>query len=99
MVTNVQQAESWFEVMQTGARVQSAVMRLEPGKASGEKAEAHPLSEQVVLEGEVEAEIGEKRFRLSRGDFIHIAPGVFHRIVNRSASTALTFNTYSPPEY
>lgn len=100
-VTNTDEADDWFSVLQTGKKVQTALMTLAPGQSSGEEAEAHKKSEQVllVLEGEVQAEIeGEKRL-MQRGDVVLIPSGARHKFSNLSRKRCVTFNTYSPPEY
>ena len=99
--TNITRAKEWFEVLQTTERTQTAMMTLEPGAATGEKAEAHDKSDQVllVLEGELIGEVGEERSRLSQGDVIVIDAGTKHRFANASTKLAVTFNVYSPPAY
>jgi len=99
--TNITRAKEWFEVLQTTERTQTAMMTLEPGAATGEKAEAHDKSDQVllVLEGELIGEVGEERPRLSQGDVIVIDAGTKHRFANASTKLAVTFNVYSPPAY
>lgn len=98
---NIAQARQWFEVLQTSGNTQTAVMVLEPGRSSGKKPEAHEKSEQVllVLEGEVEGEIGGRHCELKKGDVVLIPAGVAHQFTNRGSVRAVTFNTYSPPEY
>src|SRR5437016_3266153 len=100
-VTNISRATEWFEVLQTTELTQTAMMRLEPAAATGEKAEAHEKSDQVLLmlEGELIGEVGEERPRLKKGDVIVIAAGTKHRFANASDRTAITFNVYSPPAY
>ena|SRR5436853_3682584 len=100
-VTNIGRATGWFEVLQTTERSQTAIMTLEPGAASGEQAEAHEKSDQVLLmlEGELIGEVGEERPRLTKGDVILIEAGTKHRFANASAKKAVTFNVYSPPAY
>ena len=100
-VKNVAGKSDGFEVLQTGSKVQTAVMALDPGQGSGAKAEAHEQSEQVliVLEGEVLAELQDGSRTLKRGDVILIPAGVPHKFTNVSKERCLTFNTYSPPEY
>ena len=100
-VTNIERATEWFEVLQTTGRSQTAMMTLEPGAATGEKAEAHEKSDQVllVLEGELIGEVGDERPRLSKGDVIVIEAGTKHRFANASDKPARTFNVYSPPAY
>jgi mannose-6-phosphate isomerase-like protein (cupin superfamily) len=68
---------------------------------SGEKAEAHDTSDQVLLllEGELSGEVGDKRPSLQKGDVIIIPAGIKHRFTNRSQKRAVTFNVYSPPAY
>ena len=54
----------------------------------------------MVLEGEVtgEFENGETQ-TLKRNDVIIIPAGVRHKFTNCTNEKAVTFNTYSPPEY
>jgi len=100
-VTNIARATEWFQVLQTTKRSQTAMMNLEPGAATGEKAEAHEESDQVLLllEGELIGEVGDERPRLNRGDVIIIEAGTKHRFANASDRPAITFNIYSPPAY
>jgi len=100
-VTNISDAKEWFEVLQTAERSQTAMMTLAPGDATGQKAEAHKKSDQVLLmlEGELTGEVGDERPHLKKGDVIIIPAGVKHRFVNRAKKPALTFNVYSPPAY
>ncbi|HWN64132.1 MAG TPA: cupin domain-containing protein [Candidatus Binatus sp.] len=100
-VTNISEAKDWFEVLQTGERSQTAMMTLAPGDATGDQAEAHEKSDQVllVLGGELTGEVGDQRPHLKKGDVIIIPAGVKHRFVNRAKKPAVTFNVYSPPAY
>jgi mannose-6-phosphate isomerase-like protein (cupin superfamily) len=100
-VTNISEAKGWFEVLQTGERSQTAMMTLAPGDASGDKAETHEKSDQVllILGGELTGEVGDQRPHLKKGDVIIIPAGVKHRFVNRAKNPAVTFNVYSPPAY
>ena len=100
-VTNIDKAEAWFEVLQTGECSQAAMMTLVPGDSTGEQAEAHEKSDQVLLmmEGELTGEVGDERPKLKKGDVIIIPAGVKHRFTNRAATPAITFNVYSPPAY
>ena len=98
---NINEAKGWFEVLQTSERSQTAVMTLAPGKSSGEKAEAHEESDQVllILEGELTGEVGGEHLSLKKGDVIMVPSGVKHRFTNRMQTRAVTFNVYSPPAY
>jgi mannose-6-phosphate isomerase-like protein (cupin superfamily) len=100
-VTNINEAKDWFEVLQTSERSQTAMLTLASGKSSGEKAEAHEGSDQVllILEGELIGEVGGEHLSLKKGDVITIPSGVKHRFTNRSRKRAVTFNAYSPPAY
>ena len=100
-VTNIDKANAWFEVLQTGERSQTAMMTLAPGDATGDKAEAHEKSDQVLLmlDGELTGEVGDEHPSLKKGDVIIIPAGVKHRFVNRAKKPAVTFNVYSPPAY
>lgn len=100
-VTNIQDAESWFQVLHTTKQSQSAVMTLKPHGESSEELNVHEKSDQVVLivEGEIEAEIGGKTRKLKAGDTCIIPAGTPHRLTNPCPRQALTFNVYAPPEY
>jgi mannose-6-phosphate isomerase-like protein (cupin superfamily) len=100
-VSNIHRTSSWFEVLKTTDRSQTAVMRLEPGQPTGEKAELHKNSQQLLLliEGELTAEVDGMRQNLNAGDVVIIPPGVKHKFGNDGKAPALTFNVYSPPEY
>jgi mannose-6-phosphate isomerase-like protein (cupin superfamily) len=100
-VRNIRDATDWFEVLQTTKRIQTAMMTLKPGKSSGSEPEGHEKSDQVllVLEGEVEGEIGDDAIMMKKGDVIVIPAGTKHKFTNRSSADVVTFNTYSPPEY
>jgi mannose-6-phosphate isomerase-like protein (cupin superfamily) len=100
-VTNIGRASGWFQVLQTTERSQIAMMTLEPGAATGEQAEAHDKSDQVLLmlEGELIGEVGSERPRLKKGDVIVIEAGTKHRFANATDKNAVTFNVYSPPAY
>src|ERR1044071_1501031 len=98
-VRNISEGKNWFDVLQTSERSQTAMMTLAPGKSSGEKAEAHEDSDQVllILEGELTGEVGAEHLSLKKDDVIIIPAGVTHRFTNRSEKGAVTFNVYSPP--
>jgi mannose-6-phosphate isomerase-like protein (cupin superfamily) len=98
---NIDEAKEWFEVLQTSENAQTALMTLQPNAASGRNLNAHEMSEQVllVLQGEVEAEVGGEKRSLRKGDVVLIPAGVKHRFHNTSAKAAVTFSVYAPPEY
>jgi len=98
---NIREVSDWFDVLQTTARTQIAMMTLKPGQSSGSEQEGHKNSDQVllVLDGEVEGEIGDNTITMREGDVVIIPAGTKHKFGNRSSADAVTFNTYSPPEY
>ncbi len=100
-IKNIADATEWFHVLQTQERTQTAMMTLEAGDASGEKAEAHEKSDQVLLllEGELHGEVGQDRPNLKKGDIVIIPAGVKHRLNNEGKKPAVTFNVYAPPAY
>jgi mannose-6-phosphate isomerase-like protein (cupin superfamily) len=100
-VRNIDEAKEWFEVLQTHQRSQTAMMTLPSGQSTGEKAEAHAESDQVllVLKGRLTGEIGNERAKLKKGDVIVIPAGVKHRFTGKGKKGAVTFNVYAPPAY
>jgi mannose-6-phosphate isomerase-like protein (cupin superfamily) len=100
-IKNIREAKGFFQVLQTSRRTQTAMMTLQPGKSSGSNPEGHEKSDQVllVLDGEVEGEIGKETIMMKKGDVVVIPAGTKHKFTNRSSTKAVTFNTYSPPEY
>ena len=98
---NIYRTKSWFKVLQTTPRSQTAVMTLGPGQATGDEPEAHKASDQVLLVvgGDLSAEIAGARSQLKAGDVVVIPPGTKHKFTNRGAKPAVTFSVYSPPEY
>lgn len=98
---NLYRAKEWFKVLQTTTRSQTAVMKLGPGQATGEQAEAHRASEQILLliEGTLTAEIAGKRSRMKAGGVVVIPPRTKHKFTNSGDAPAVTFNVYCPPEY
>src|ERR1700733_6734983 len=100
-ISNIDQVTAWFEVFQTTQKCQTAVMRLNPGQATGEQAESHEVSEQILflVEGFLDGEIGSDRLALDGGDVVIIPAGVKHRFKNSGDAVAVTFNVYTPPQY
>jgi mannose-6-phosphate isomerase-like protein (cupin superfamily) len=90
-----------FTVTETSDELQTATMALAPGEASGPMGNEHPDSEQMLylVEGELEAEVGERKFKMSAGESVIVPKGAAHRFRNSGKKTALTFNVYSPPAY
>jgi mannose-6-phosphate isomerase-like protein (cupin superfamily) len=100
-VTNIYDAESWFQVLQTTEQSQTAIMTLKPNGESSEDLNVHKKSDQVVLvlEGRIEAQVGGAKRILKAGDTCIIRAGTPHRLNNPGDNKAVTFNVYTPPEY
>jgi len=100
-ISNIHDAGHWFEVLQTTRQSQTAVMVLTADHHSSEDLNVHKNSDQVLLlvEGELEAEIGGKKLAMRQGDTCIVPAGTPHRFENKSKLRAVTFNVYSPPEY
>ncbi len=98
---NIRDNDAGFSVLDNGADIQTAVMILGPGDASGPHGYEHAESTQVLFvhDGELEAELDGKKFTIRSGDSVIVAKGVAHRLVNRAQRRAVTFNVYSPPAY
>lgn len=98
---SVHNFKEWFETLHTTDKSQVAMMRLAPGDESGSEAESHPGSDQIllVLEGQIEGEVGEEKISLHKGEFITIPADHPHRFYNDSDESVLTFNVYAPPAY
>jgi len=100
-ISNIHGAKEWFEVLQTTERSQTAVMVLPAGGQSSEQMSVHEKSDQVLLvvEGELQAEIGGEKRIMRKGDVCVVEAGTPHRFENLARNRAVTFNVYSPPEY
>jgi mannose-6-phosphate isomerase-like protein (cupin superfamily) len=85
-IANIHAAKSWFEVLQTTKRSQTAVMVLDARGESSEELNTHEKSDQVllVIEGEVVAEIGGKKRSMREGDVCIVPAGTPHRFENQS---------------
>ncbi len=100
-ISNLDDVREWFEVLETTERAQTAVMVLKPGGHSSEEMNIHKKSDQVLLvvEGEVEAEVGGEKRVIRKGGSCIVPAGTPHRFEHRGEGRAVTFNVYSPPEY
>jgi len=91
-----------FKILQTTPRVQTAVMRLNAGEASGPEKETHKGSDQIVLvlEGDLVAQLeGEEDRSLPPGSSLIIPAGTPHRLVNRGKTEVRVYTCYAPPAY
>lgn len=88
-------------MIDTSQESQTAWMTLAPGESSGPKENEHPRSEQVLylVEGELQAELGDRAFTMKAGDSVIVGKDVPHRFENRGLRPAVTFNVYTPPAY
>ena len=91
-----------FKILQTTSRVQTAVMRLKAGEASGPEKETHEGSDQVVLvlEGDLVAQLEDEEDRsLSPGSSLIIPADTPHRPLNPGKTEVLVYTCYAPPAY
>jgi len=100
-VRNVNAARGGFAVLENAEELQTATMILEPGGESGPFGNEHAASEQAifVVEGIVDAEIGDERIQMRAGDSAIVPKNAPHRFANRSTTRAVTFNVYAPKAY
>jgi len=100
-IANVHEVTEWFEVLETTAQSQTAVMILKPGRPSSKEMSVHEKSDQtlLLLAGELHAEVNGEKRTIRRGDTCIIPAGTPHRFENCGKDIATTFNVYSPPEY
>ena len=100
-VANIYQSKEWFEVLQTTKKSQTAVMTLAAGNESSGEPNVHDKSDQILLliQGDVEAEVGSEKCLLKEGDVCVVPAGTRHRFKNTGPLPAITFNIYAPPEY
>lgn len=88
-------------LIQSG-RVQSAMMTLDPGDATGEAVEnEHPNAEQwlFVVSGAGRATVGRRSLKLEAGSLLLIEKGERHKISNIGRTPLVTLNFYAPPAY
>ena len=90
-----------FSVIASSEASQTAWMTLAPGEASGPKENEHAQSEQILylVEGQLDAEIGDRQLTMKPGDSVIVGKGVAHRFTNSGSRDAVTFNVYVPPAY
>lgn len=89
--------ESFFAVLQTGEKSQTALMNLKPGQTSGEYGTEHPESDQVmiVLEGHGRVMVEDETREIEPGDVVFIPAGAKHKVYGPNKS----LNVYSPKAY
>lgn len=93
--------DSLWRVLHTTGRSQVAIMILAPGEASSEAPSVHPGEDQLLylIDGEVEAEIGQERQRIFPGQLAVVPASTPHRFINTGSTPARTLNIYTPPAY
>lgn len=100
-VSRLDESTSEIHLLETTPRVQTATMLLRHGEESGPTPEAHEGSDQVVLviQGQVEAEVGGESLTLFAGESLIVPAGTLHRFHNASREAVLVFTVYGPPAY
>ena len=100
-IASIHESAEDFHLLETTGRTQTATMTLKAGDSTGDEKNTHPHSDQtvLVLEGELEAEVGIERETLRKGQSLIIPASVPHRFTNRGKETAFAFTVYAPPAY
>ena len=77
------------------------VARFEPGGSTGDEAYTHGESEEllIVIEGDVQVQLGAAVHELSAGDSVHYESSTPHRVANHGDEPAEVLFVISPPSY
>src|SRR5436190_16799190 len=100
-IANIRESSEEFHLLETTGRTQTATITLGAGEATSEGFSMHPHSDQtvLVLNGEIEAEVGAELQTVHSGESVIIPAGVKHRFRNDGKQTAFAFTVYAPPAY
>jgi mannose-6-phosphate isomerase-like protein (cupin superfamily) len=100
-INDIHESSEDFHILETTGRTQTATITLKSGEATSDDLNSHPHSDQtvVVLNGQLEAEVGEEHATLHSGQSLIIPAGVKHRLRNSGEEPAFAFSVYSPPAY
>ena len=100
-INDIHESSEDFHILETTGRTQSATITLKSGEATSEELNSHPHSDQtiVLLNGELEAQVGEEQATLRSGQSLIVPAGVKHRFRNSGKESAFAFSVYSPPAY
>ena len=100
-IDNILQQSQGFTVLQNARHSQTASLHLAIGQETSAQLNTHENSDQVlvVLEGTMEAQIGEESVTLEKGDSLIVPAGTAHKFSNTSEEEAIAFTAYAPPEY
>ncbi|HEY6523914.1 MAG TPA: cupin domain-containing protein [Solirubrobacteraceae bacterium] len=86
-----------FEGAQYGPTTISMILDDEPPGA-GPRLHRHPYDETwIVLEGDLEFEVGDRHARARTGDIVLAPPQVPHRFINRGAGNARLICIHASP--
>jgi mannose-6-phosphate isomerase-like protein (cupin superfamily) len=100
-INDIHESSEDFHILETTGRTQTATITLKSGEATSEELNSHPHSDQtiVVMDGELEAEVGGEHATLRTGQSVIIPAGVKHRLRNSGEAPAFAFSVYCPPAY
>lgn len=89
-----------FKILKTTERSQLSLMTIPAGQTSINR-EGHAASDQLlyVVEGRIEATIGDETRELRAGEAVLIPAGTPHRLRTLGRRSATSFNIHSPPAY
>jgi mannose-6-phosphate isomerase-like protein (cupin superfamily) len=100
-INDIHESSEDFHILKTTGRAQTATITLNSGEATSEGLNSHPHSDQtiILLNGELEADVGEEHATLRSGQSVIVPAGVKHRFRNTADEPAFAFSVYSPPAY
>jgi mannose-6-phosphate isomerase-like protein (cupin superfamily) len=100
-INDIHESAEDFHILETTGRTQTATINLKTGEATSDQLNSHPHSDQtiILLNGQLEAEIGEEHATLCAGQSVIIPAGVKHRFLNSASEPAFAFSVYCPPAY
>lgn len=106
--TRLEEAKgSFFHILHTTDRTQTAAMTVEPGREAG-PAEVHEESDQVflIIEGEAQVRVWSRgqeeepdERRLEPGAVLVVPAGVRHWVKSVGSKPLFFFTVYGPPAY
>ncbi len=90
---------AFFQVLQSTAASQTAVMTVAPGQDAGPEEEHGGDQIVYVLEGQAEMRVGAERLTAGPGALVLIPAGVRHHARNAGTTPLFFLTVYAPPVY
>ena len=101
-VLNFPDAKISFELISPDINHQMELIEfhLKPGASTGPTPQSHSGEEcSLVLEGEMEIQVGEQFYTLERGDSIYYQASIPHRITNIGEGELVFISAITPPNF